>query len=526
MLKFLKRTAKREISISQETANLRFLNLTSQILNNPDELIQRRGWDIYDEMTSNNAEIYNSYQLKKVLRLSTGWDIMSGDEADEKQEEIRKFVKWNFKMLGRNVGENTLEDFLMKMWDMMKYGYRIAEKIWEINEKGQYKDKIILKKLVVRKSKNYQFETDEHGRLRKRGLIEDPFGSARRLPIWKFTIWTWEGPDNDGSSLYGKSDFRVLFDYYWASELLIRYWVQAMEKISRPRPIAYYEKNLTDKERERALEALDLLWDRASMLVPAHMKVDILETKTRSSDFERILDWMNQMIRKGLMVGERLIEGGTGSYALSETQFNVLLRTLDYLAVITETRMNEIIRELVDYNWDVDVYPSFFMPRLSDGNIVQRAKTIMMLAQFGVIQPEEEWVRQWLLMPSLKERDVLPRNRGVQENLRKTIPIELRRDIVTPINKPIQHADKMYFLSQVVSKIEELIDEVVKKQRTSVINLGELKQLLIKHNIDPQKAFEICGKIKEALVKQSVYLLDYKLNPEGLKKLWAETLLQ
>jgi len=256
------------------------------------------------------------------------------------------------------------------------------------------------------------------------------------------------------------------------------------------------------------------------------MKVDILETKTRSSDFERILDWMNQMIRKGLMVGERLIEGGTGSYALSETQFNVLLRTLDYLAVITETRMNEIIRELVDYNWDVDVYPSFFMPRLSDGNIVQRAKTIMMLAQVGVIQPEEEWVRQWLLMPSLKERDVLPRNRGVQENLRKTIPIELRRDIVTPINKPIQHADKMYFLSQVVSKIEELIDEVVKKQRTSVINLGELKQLLIKHNIDPQKAFEICGKIKEALVKQSVYLLDYKLNPEGLKKLWAETLLQ
>ncbi len=526
MFGFLKPQAKRTISISSDTANISFLGLDSKVLDNPDELIQRRGSDIYDEMTSNNAEIYNAYQLKKILRLSTGWSIMSGDENDKKQEEIRRFVKWNFKTLGGNVGDNTLEDYLMKMWDMMKYGFRIAEKVWKIKEKGKYKGKIILNKLVVRKSKNYYFETDKKGRLKKRGLIESPFTTARPLPIRKFSIWTWEGPDNDGSSLYGKSDFRVLYDYYWASEILIRYWIQAMEKISRPKPVGTYEKALSESERDKALEALDLFWDRASALMPSHIKLDIIETKTRSSDFERILDWMNQMIRKGLMVGERLIEGGTGSYALSETQFNVLLRSLDYLAIITETRMNELIRELVEYNWDVDVYPSFFMPRLSDGNVVQRAKTIMMLAQVGVIQPEEEWVRQWLLMPSLKEKDVLPQNRGVQNKLRKAIPTELRRDIVTPVNKPLQYAEKMYLKSQVLTKIENLIDDVVKYQKTSVINVNEIKQFLIKNDISPEKAFEISGKIKEALIKQSVYLLDYSINAESIKKIWAENLLK
>ena len=58
------------------------------------------------------------------------------------------------------------------------------------------------------------------------------------------------------------------------------------------------------------------------------------------------------------------------------------------------------------------------------------------------------------------------------------------------------------------------------------IEIFGLKEFLIKNDISPEKAFEISGKIKEALIKQSVYLLDYSINAESIKKIWAENLLK
>ena len=97
----------------------------------PDELMRRKGIKIFEEMMR-DEEIASSIEALKIMRLSSGWEIVPASN-DEKDIYIADFVRWNLE----NV-EGSFEADLFEIMGALEFGISISELIWEKIEKGKY----------------------------------------------------------------------------------------------------------------------------------------------------------------------------------------------------------------------------------------------------------------------------------------------------------------------------------------------------------------------------------------------------
>ncbi|MCX6345763.1 MAG: DUF935 family protein, partial [Armatimonadetes bacterium] len=94
-----------------------------------------------------------------------------------------------------------------------------------------------------------------------------------------------------------------------------------------------------------------------------------------------------------------------GSFALAKIHLDVLRMCLLKLKRdIEESVMQEqVIRRLVDYNFNVTAYPSFSLGPLEDRDLKQLAGVITKLVTGEVIRPDESWIREYLGIPGALE---------------------------------------------------------------------------------------------------------------------------
>lgn len=459
-------------------------------------LVKQKGLKIFDEMLKNDAQVSNTFNLKRYMRLVTGYDIRPFEEGDPESEEIAKFVKWtlNEYLCG------SISSFLLKMWDAMRLGYKVAEIIYNPIDTGPYKGMIGISRLKVRKSNNYRFAVDEHGNLLPNGLVEGAEGTGvgsgtiKNLNIDKFVIFTWGALDDDGVSLYGNSEFAGIYRYYAANDFIHIKWLRRLERISEPVPIATIDPTYPMKSSDREALAKDLadLNHKVSYVPPPGVKVsafdvgfgDVSGGKTSESGFTECLNWNNSMISKGLLVGSLVQQEGkvSGSYALGRVQFDVLIHCLEHLGRVTcdEIMGEQVIRRLVDLNYTTWKYPRFYMPSLIQDDPEPRAKVIKICVESGVINPEEPWVRDYLNIPSNLSH----------MNVKKE-----------PVPKPsLESTGKATEEEEVIESTKDSVDDAKKQmleknKEVAAVNVGGLKRSIKNYLVESfvedlnQKAF-------------------------------------
>jgi 8-oxo-dGTP pyrophosphatase MutT (NUDIX family) len=382
------------------------------IFETTDTLVREKGMRVLDKMLDQDADIKNAYHLKKAMRLSSGWRIDPYDCKCVESEFWAEFVRWNF----ANFLETSIDAFLMKMWDGMRQGFKVAEIVWDIIPDGKFKGMIGIRRLIVRNSRNYSFKArDLSGELDPFGLIEgiSPTGmesayyAPRRLPVDKFVIWTYNALDDDIQSRFGNSDFRVLWRYFYGSLIAHTHRLRSGETFSRPNVVVSLEEGMfTKKQQAKIRDDMGEVYNRVVTIIPKGAEWKLVETQRTEPGMHELMKFHSEQLDKGQLLGPFVQGAQERGVTLMKAQFQTFIFVLDWLGIDTSQNImgRQLIHRLINLNTNSKLYPKFVMPKLSKNSELM-GTFIKDLVEAGVISPTEEWIRPFLDIPAPNSDD-------------------------------------------------------------------------------------------------------------------------
>jgi len=356
----------------------------------------RTGRVIYNEMRRSEP------QIKAVLRALSlpiiGADFFIEPASDEGQDqEISDFVS---EALFRKMSI-TWKDFLRHVELKNSFGFSPFEKVFVKREDG----KIGIHKLDPRLPQSiveWDFDRDKH-RL-KFMIQEDTDGKRFDIPIEKLVVFT---NNREGDNWEGVSELRAAYKPWKIKNDLEKLQAIAFERYGVGFPLGTHPRDTKQGSPEH--EALvDLLLsiqsnEEAYGTLPEGFDIKLLTDGLKGMpDMLSAIKYYDQMISRSVLA-QWLDLGSTetGSRALGGSFIDVFLTSLQEDAeYICETLNRFVIRQLVDYNWDVEDYPV-----LKVGNIKELdLATIASLKGAGIITSDAELensVRKILGLPEI-----------------------------------------------------------------------------------------------------------------------------
>lgn len=360
---------------------------------NPDALIEKKGYEIIDEMR-NDDQVKSVMTLKKFARISPGWQIQPASSA-KSDVEAAAFCKWNLERL-----PGTFNKHLFQLMSALDYGFSVTEKNWEIRKSDTYQGKIILSSLKTRNPHYFTFYQDIHGNLEKDGIAQEQVNvSIKRMPVEKFILYTYQ---EEFDNLYGRSDYRAFYREWWIKSVLLKFYAMWLERFPFPPTIGWYPLGTSDSEIDALEDVLEHLQTGTIATLPMGITLDQLEVPASASEvYKTAIDTMNKGITRGALVPDLLgytESASRGSYALGKKHFDVFLWILDDLGSSISTLITEqLLTQLTAYNFDASV-PTFQMISPEEDPEV-KSKILKILLDGGVVDPSEEWVRDYLNVP-------------------------------------------------------------------------------------------------------------------------------
>uniref|UniRef100_A0A6M3JDL6 Portal protein n=1 Tax=viral metagenome TaxID=1070528 RepID=A0A6M3JDL6_9ZZZZ len=407
----------------------KFLGLTE--LSNPDEI----GISVYKEMLK-DAEVRVGFNFIRNCILSRNWKVSYPEKSSNKDNsKILEFIRFAF----GNIDENSqFEKSIGKLLYAIPYGFSVIEIVWKIIKEGKFSGKIGIKKLKDLDPENIFFETSKYGDIEK---IVQKIGDDKdiSIPLEKAIVYTL---DKEFGNHYGVSRLRSIYKNWFIKKVVIKFWNIALERFGMPILVGTVpSKNDLDK----MLTLLDNVQTRSSVAKTEGWTVEALETgvgRSAGGDYKNALEYHNSQILRGLLVPPLLISGigGSGSYALSNTQFGLfqtMLKSIEIdLGNIVESK---IIKPLVIYNYGIqDIYPQFVFEPMTKEDLLNLSKVFALLVKNGVVGNDEQWMRDMMGVP---HRDVAEITRDTIKDKTKdkgegkTIPIPAQRIEQTRIDK-------------------------------------------------------------------------------------------
>lgn len=383
----------------------------------PDELLREKGFVIYDEMLATDGEIRNAYALKIHCLLAPGWEIVAAEKENPKAGEIAQFVEWVFEHM-----QHSFQSFLTKFMDVFRQGFKLAEPVWRHLDSGPYAGQWGLRRIFVRNSRWYRFAADVHGEVKPDGIIELPRGhydpdayikshpptEARRLPKDRFVCLTYGATDDNAESLYGRSDFRAAYRYYFYNKVLSKLEGAWLERWSDPQRIGKYPPEWTPAQRNAFLQALEEMGLRAAAIVPEGGEVELHWMQGgsgSSSPFDKAITRNGLAIARSMLVGDLVqSRGQVGSYALGKQHFATFLKVLQSIARELGWVLNTaLIRPLVEANFadHNDLFPRIQFSAADEENTTTRVEVLKTLKDAGMVDPNEDWIREWVGLPDM-----------------------------------------------------------------------------------------------------------------------------
>tara|TARA_R110000803_G_scaffold49530_2_gene103012 strand:- start:1703 stop:4210 length:2508 start_codon:yes stop_codon:yes gene_type:complete len=376
---------------------------------NPDTLLGRKGFPIYDQMRIDD-QVKACLTLKKFATVAPNYEITPAS-TDEQDLEVADFVKYALdKMHG------SIIDSILEIMTALDYGYSITEINYKTFDTGEHKGRIGLKSLKTKQPYYYRFAVDEFSNLLKNGIVYDRGGQENYYPTSKFLIFSYQ---KEFGNHYGSSDLRPAYRGYWSKDVLIKMWNIYLERFANPTVIGKYKSN-DPSGRTNLRNILDNLTSKTSITHRMdEYDIGILESgRSSTNDFNSALNFYNKSIARSILIPDRLMaEGETGAYSQAKIHFDVFLWVIQKLRQdIEETVMNEqLIKRLVSYNFsNVQELPKFTFNPMTDEQKIELQTLFITAVEKGVVVPtleDENVLRRQLNFP---EKDLDAANPDTQ----------------------------------------------------------------------------------------------------------------
>jgi ribosomal protein L12E/L44/L45/RPP1/RPP2 len=367
---------------------------------------------------------------KKLARLSTGWDIIAGEQENRFSQEMADFIRyvlWNIKTsVGPEIAKadnsstsvtfpaGSFEDVLLNIMTALDFGFSLSEKVFSYYDSGPFSGKLGLAAIKTREPFGYDFKTDIHGNLIS---ILGPYGAdlykqtqERRdeYPPSKFVIYSYS---MEYANWYGQSDLRQAYRAFWSKDLVIKWMNIYLERYGMPTALMKYPaKGVINAQMESDMDdILKNLQAKAGVRLPDNFDMQFLEaTRSGEAGYQKAIDEYNKAISRAILIPNKLGFGEDegGSYALGKKHFDLFILTLKKLGKdIEETIVNEqIIKPLIMMNYgpvDEELMPYFQFESLEGEDTGAKANVIKTLVDGKIVDAREEWVREYLSLPKM-----------------------------------------------------------------------------------------------------------------------------
>lgn len=355
-------------------------------------------------------------------------------ETEDKDQEIADFVKDAiFEYM-----DNSRDDLLREILTMLPFGFSVFEKVfWFKDIDGQ--KHIILKKLAFRKQSTiYQRQTKEW----TPGITQQLESAATSginkgksqisIPWVKLVLFTHR---REWDNYEGTSVLRSAYKHRLIKDKIYRYDSIRHERQGVGIPVMYIPDNATDEDKKKAEKIVKNIRasEQTGIVLPGSKEsgwsFEYADLKAaQSTNFKEAYEHHNREIVKNILAQFlELWNTSSGSRSLGESQTAYFLMSLEAIAkYVCDTINKNVIKQLVDLNFDTDRYPKLKFESLEGKNVKDSIDMIINLVNGGLIKPDEaleDHIRVLADLPSKVEDKISD------------------DDIETPIKKEIDEND-------------------------------------------------------------------------------------
>ena len=272
----------------------------------------------------------------------------------------------------------------------------VGEILFNKIESGKFAKKIGIRAIKAKRPHTINFVTDEFGNLEDNGVEITVTGTRKRFPTNKFIIFSHQ---KEFSNHYGRSDLETVYRIWWIKENSYRWLAMLLERFGIPPVFILYNPNtLNNAQINKLLTVVERIQAATAGAIP-RVDRDSIEMWTpqlagqTDKVFIPAIEMFNRDIARGLLMPGLLgmtADDREGSFARARVQFDVFLLIVERLRRQLEDTvvLDQIIKPLIDLNFDVDEYPIFkFLP-------ITDALRLDVMKQWGDFVEREVVIRQ------------------------------------------------------------------------------------------------------------------------------------
>lgn len=362
----------------------------------------------YDEMRRSDS------QVKAVLKAITlpileNHYYVEPASGDSKDIEIAEIIEKNlFKEMTM-----TWSDTLKHIMLFKPFGFSPMEKVYEYKEAENL--------IKIRKLDPRLPQSVTKWNYKKKSLVsveqQDTDGTFYTIPIEKLCIFTNE---KEGSNWEGISELRAIYGNWYIKKDLMKIDAIKHERYGVGVPVGTAPEGVESEDQawQEMEDALRAVYsnEEGYIVKPAGWEIDVLSGGDAKSgtDVIKSIKYHDEAIALGMLAQFlKLGQTETGSRALGEEFIDFFLMSLqDTSEYICQVLNRFLIRELVNYNWEVQDYPT-----LKCGQIKKVSpQVIANLISTGIITKEleiENIIRNRLNLPEIDEEEYEKRHKPI-----------------------------------------------------------------------------------------------------------------
>lgn len=357
------------------------------------------GRAIFDEMRRSDPMIRAVRDSVDLPIIRADWAVEPASDASQ-DVEIAEAVHDNLVGGGMTI---TWPDVVRQALLMADYGFSVFEKVYELRD-----GVTALRKLDPRLPTSIDsWEYDAKKRELASIVQLDPITYQKiKIPIAKCVVFTNR---REGDNWEGVSDLRAAYGSWWMKNTLLKINAIKHDRYGSGVPQAEAPEGVKQDDSswtamESSLEAI-YSQEKSYIVTPAGWKITLLSAgQNAGTDVLPSIRYLDERIAVSVLAQFlNLGSTETGSRALGQSFIDFFLLSLqqraDYIADIVN---RFVIRELVNYNWSVDDYPTITAGQIAPLGLEAIAK----LKTAGVLSHDlelENTVRRALGIDEIEE---------------------------------------------------------------------------------------------------------------------------
>ena len=457
-------------------------------------LVQLQGTeraDLYDKMARSDDQVSMLLQARKNPIIMANWFIEAAG-SDESEIRQKEFIERELFERSSKPFKSLLEEIL----SFEEHGYSLFEKVYEVvKQDPEFGDFLGLKKLAWRSQRTieeFNLCSEDGSIIDVRQVVNGDLDRDVHMLGETLVVFTL---NKLGDNYEGISALRPIYGNYKRKNVYHKLQAIGSERYAVPTPVGTVPrgKERTDEAQtfKNILSAISS-HQRSYITKGEGWDIDFIENKFDSEKLNKVIQQENTQMAKSFMaVHLELGTGGNGgAYALGTDLSDQFLSVIQADAdIITRTINNDVIKELIDYNFGKQAsYPKLKVTGINDKLGKEFAEILDKLVGKKLITPNkslEIFLRKEFKVPELtdEELEVVPELR--QEEPQMFQLSETSKKTQASIKKEIdQGQDQLY--STMKSNLRKISDQYREEIRRKLKSTPQNKWSTITLEVEPR----------------------------------------